>query len=94
METKNILLYSECISDEYPERERLINKIGDNFKKIDSIRIIPQKPLIYITHDTATVYQDVRLIIIINGNKKNLETRERITLRKTDRGWKIVGGIE
>lgn len=94
LETKNINLYSECIADDYPDREKLIHSIEDNFKRIDSIKILSYEPAIYINIDTATVYQEVRLLITINGKAQDLNTREKLTLRKTKQGWKITGGIE
>jgi mevalonate pyrophosphate decarboxylase len=93
LETKNINLYSECISNNYPEREKLIKEIEENFKKIDSIKIQPQEPAIYINQNTATVYQDLKILITINGNKQELETREKLILEKTKMGWEITGGI-
>lgn len=93
LETKNIQLYADCISHEYPDREKLIKKLEENFSKIDSIQIQPQEPAIYINNDTATIYQEVRITLIIGGNRQQLETREKLVLKKTKRGWKITEGI-
>lgn len=94
LETGDINLYSECISPDYPGREELIKKIEDNLKRIDSLKVVSQKPAIYINSDIATVYQEVRLIITTGGNTQNLETREKLTLRKTKDGWRITEGIK
>ncbi len=94
LQTKDINLYSECISPQYPEREELIRRTEENFKKIDSIRIISQEPAIYINQDTATVYQEVRLIITIKGKTQDLETREKLILQREGNGWNIIGGIK
>lgn len=94
IETKNINLYKEVIADDYPGGENFLSKIEENFKKIQSIRVISQKPAIYINNDTATVYQEVRLVIRVNENTQDLETREKLILRKTSKGWRITGGLE
>jgi len=93
LETKNIELYSECISQEYPGREELIKRIEKYFDRIESIQIQPQEPAIYINNDIATVYQEIRLIMIINNNKQDLNSREKLLLKKTRNGWKIFGGL-
>ncbi len=94
LETKDINLYSECISPKYHGREKLISRIEENFKKIDSIRTILQEPAIYINNDTATVYQEVRLIITIKEETQDLETREKLVLKREGNSWKIIEGIK
>jgi len=93
LENKDIALYSECISPDYPRRDELIERIKNNFTRLDNIKIIPQEPVIYIDKNIATVYQEIRVIITIKEQSQEFNSREKLILKKNN-GWKIINGLD
>lgn len=94
LQSKNINFYSECISDDYPEREKILLNIESYLKKVDRISLISSEPVIYREGDSGTVFQKVRIRIEIDGEVKDFNTMEKLTVRKTKNGWRITGGIK
>ncbi len=94
---ENIKTYMRLISSQYnhrgTDRENLRSQILHSFQVYDDINFKSFDRKIYFYGDHATVTQKFNMHALQMGSQKTWSGHERLTLRKTEEGWKIVKGL-
>jgi len=94
---ENIKTYMRLISSQYnhqgTDREELRSRILHSFQVYDDINFKSFDRKIYFYGDYATVTQKFNMHALQMGSQKTWSGHERLTLRQTEEGWKIVKGL-
>ena len=94
---KDIDLYMTCISEDYTDNTDTFDMVKErmhkNFEVFDRIDFSTSDRTVYLEDQTATLVQDYDLVFFVDGKSDRARGKERIFLRREDRGWKIVKGL-
>ena len=99
LEEGNESLYAETVSKNYhgknrERKEDVLLKVRGIFDNTFSRKVLVKDQVIYLKGDYAEVVDKIVIRVKLkNGKEKILNGQEKLSLKKEESGWKIIGGL-